>query len=339
MIPSISCPSCNRALGRVSPDTPLQIECGSCHQRFGVVYGKVSHWSSQRETLFYFRPNWPSLHRRRYEFRLTTPGRDLKVLRFEVPGGQDTVPVHPGDRLSIFFTPQGDRLKKLLAIQNHTIGKHYHLPFPVASPSYLMATRGLLVVIGAVGALLTGFSNGLVYGLGAIACIAYARLVNTATLTTPELRPAVSVEARLLQERRLLEQKFRLGKRMEIVQQECYSHQDLIQRLQALRNRMMQVNPTLYGGRASRIERAVRLLGQRIHHGRLLIDQYGETIRMLDIELETAYLSDHLPGLEDCSGAILHRLAELREAEEQANALRLQIEANEDIQRFGYGFI
>lgn len=338
MLPTISCPSCSRSLGRVHSDGIFHAECGICRKRFGVVFGKLSHWASQREELFYLGPKWPSLYRRRYEFRITTPARDLKVLRFAIGGRTDRVPVRPGDRISVFFVPSGDRLRQLVSIQNHTIGKHYSLPSLVPSPGHLLATQGAWAVVAALGAMFTGFGSLWIWGLGGLAIAAYSRIVNTAQLLTPELRPHVSAEARLLGERSLLEQKYQLNHRMEAVRQESYGHQDLIQRLQSLRGKMLNVNASLYAGRVSRIESAIRLLKQRIHHDRLLIDQYAETIKMIDIELETAYLSDHLPHLDDFTGAIHHRLAELQQVEEQARDLKLKIEANEEIQQYGFSW-
>lgn len=336
MTPAIRCPSCNRLLDRVHPDGVCQVSCSSCRQRFGVVYGKLSGWFSNREAMLYLTPRLPSFYKRHYDLRVTTPGRNLKRLRFSMPGHEDRVPVRPGDRISIVYKMRGTGMEKLVAIYNHTLGKNYYLPSPVPSSDYLLTTRGALSAVLICWAVLNGLGGFLTYGLGAIALLVYARLVDVAELTTPPLRPTHSGEVRLAQERDLLDQKFLIERRIETLRQERSAHQDLIQRLQSLRGKMMALNPAFYATRVASIESAVRLLKQRIHQDQRLVDEYTQTTQMIEIELESAYLADQLP-LEDFTETILSKLDELMAIEERNRNLGLQLEANDEVRRLSFG--
>jgi len=335
MMPAIHCPSCTRPLGRVNSEGISQVACNTCQQSFGVIYGKLTGWVSWWEAMLYLTSTLPSIYKRRYEFRVATPGRDLRVLKFSMPGQSDRVPVRPGDRISILYSLSGNGMRKLIAIYNHTIGKQYRLPSPIPTAAYLLATQGSIATLALVGILATGWGSPWMLGAGAIALLAYTRLVNVAELTNPPLLGDIAVEARLLEERRLMQQKAQLEQRVEVIRQERHSHIDLIQRLQALRSKILGFNPALYATRVASIESAIRLLKQRIQHDQLLVEQYHQTVQMIDIELEATYLADQLPELNDFTGTILSRLEELRAIEEQNNNLRFQLEANEEVRRLG----
>jgi hypothetical protein len=323
-------------MGSVHPDGVCQLVCYGCRQRFGVVYGKLTGWSSKQEAMLYLNARLPSFYKRRYQLRITTPGRDLRVLTFSVPGARDCVPVHPGDRISVLYSLRGDSLKKLVSIYNHTLGKAYHLATPVPSLAYLLETRGALLVVFFLISIFSGLGGVGIYSLWAIAVLLYTRLIDTARLTRPPLSSDVSAEARLLEERNWMHQKDQLQNRIEALRAESRSHRDLLRRIQTLREKMLTFNASLYTTRINNLESAARLLKQRIQHNQHLVDQYFQTIHMIDIELEAAYLSDQLPEVTDTTGTLLSRLNELKAIEKRNRDLWLQLEANEEVRRLGY---
>lgn len=336
MTPTLHCPCCDRSLGRIHPNGNSQVDCSTCGKTFGVIYGKVSGWQSQGETVFYLSPKLPRLHKRRYEFRITTPGRSLKVLKFSLPYREDRIPVHPGDRISVLYSTWNQGLKKLIAVNNHTRGQRYPLTSPIPSWGYWLATRGIVAAITLFAAL-SGSGSGLAPWMGAIVFLTYAKLVHVAELSTPELDQRNPVEARLMDERQLLLQKQSLSQRSEELSQEIRNHEELIQRLRSLRKKMLAFNSTLYETRVGRLESAIRLMQQRIQQNRLLTDQYAQTAQMIEIELETTYLTDQLPEVEDFSHTIWQRLQELRAIEDHNRHLQFQLEANDEVRRLSLG--
>jgi hypothetical protein len=295
-------------------------------------WGRVAHWYSKEEPVFYLSPGLPKLFRRRYRLRITTPGRELKQLQFTAPGLDDLLPTRTGDRLSILYSGSGGKLDKLLSVHNHSLGKTYRPTFPLASRPHLWKTQGSVSAAIGLGALVGGVDLGLV-ALGAIALTVGSRLTHAAELTVPELRRDRPHEARLLAELKLVQQKGDLEHHIDALRQEIQDHKDLIKRLQELRRKMMAYNPTLYAPRVARIESAIGLIKQRIDHTQQLIAEYRETIQMLEIELEAAALADRLPDADDFTRHVLERVEELKAIEAQNQATWAEIQAVPEVSR------
>lgn len=336
MTPYVNCPTCDRSLGRVLEDGSLKAQCPSCKTHYGAVFGKLSHWSSTLEPLFYLSPKLPRLVRRRYDFRITTPGRCIKQLRFSMLGEADQVPVHPGDRISVIYSTRGTQLEKLMAIHNHSRGRLLRMPSPIPSRRHLLETRGTVASTVILGAVLGGIDLGLM-GLGAATLLLYHRLTDFAQLTTPDLQRQNPVDARLLDELKLVAQQRSLENRIAELRQDSQEIQTLSKTLHALRHKMMAVNPQLYASRVANLEAAIRLLKQRAAHNQQLIDEYAQTIQMIEIELESVSLADQLP-MEDFSRQIEQRLQELRTLEAENRNLHLQLEAQEEVRRMSRGY-
>lgn len=335
MLPSIHCPLCQRSLGKVHSDGSGEMECVSCRKTFSILYGKLSGWQSRREAMLYLTPHLPSIFKRHYELRITTPGRVLKRCAFSMPGQRDRLPVHPGDRVSIIYCRWGDGIRQLVGITNHTSGKNLRLPRTIPSLPFWFATYGSLCA----GVILAAFFNGIgmaVMPWAAIALVLGARGADTVQLTTPLLRPHVPLESRLLAEQRLFDQKLYLEQRVEALRAENQSHQDWMRQLRSLRGKMLQVSASLYATRVHRIENAVRLLQQRMQHNNVLTEKYHQTIKLIEIELEAAYVDSHLVELEPFKADLFRRLAELKAIEESQRNLWLQLEANEEVRRLSF---
>ncbi|MBE9098952.1 hypothetical protein [Vacuolonema iberomarrocanum] len=332
MNPLASCPSCARSLGRFEANGYFRATCSNCRLRMEGFWGRVTHWQSKGEPVFYLAPNLPKLFRRRYQLRITTPGRELKQLQFTSPGLDDQLPTRTGDRLSIIYAGQRGTLEKLLSVRNHSLGRAYCPASPISSRSHLLKTRGGVSAAIGLGALFGGINPGVV-SLGAAALAVGSRMTHAAELTVPELRGDRPHEARLLAELKLVQQKGDMEYRIEALRQEIQDHKDLTKRLQELRRKMMAYNPTLYAPRVARIESAVRLIKQRIDHTQRLIEEYRETIQMLDIELEASALADRLPDGDDFTRHVLERVEELKALEEKNKAGWDAIQAVPEVRR------
>jgi hypothetical protein len=331
---SLHCPSCRRSLGRVQLEQVEQLICVRCRRDYGILHGKLSGWQSQRQTLFYLNDRLPKVYKRRYELRITTSTRHLKVLTFSLPGASDRVPARPGDRLSILYTGRGNAIRKLFAIHNHTNGRSYNLPKPIPSRQNMLLTRGMFggAVLGAaiVGGLELVALPGIV---GAIALYAWSHWRDVAELTTPALHPDNPLESRLLGEQHLAQQHQQLARRVDELQQEDMTHRDLMKRLRSLREKMLKVDASLYATRIGQIEKGIRLLQLRLQHNDQLVERYAEAMNLIDIELETASLADHLPDGYDFHDDLFTKLEELKAIEARNQDLRWQLEANEEVRR------
>jgi hypothetical protein len=287
--------------------------------------------------MLYLSPSLPKIYKRRYEFRITTPSRHLKVLKFSLPGEEDRVPARPGDRISVLYSGQGNVIRKLFAIHNHTNGRSYQPPKPIPSPRHLVATRGM-VASAALGAVVFGGLEVLALPgiVGALALYAWSHWTDRAELSTPALHPDNALESRLLGEQHLAQQHQQLASRVDELHQEDMTNRDLIRRLRSLREKMLKVDASLYGTRVGQIEKAIRLLQMRLQHNDQLVGRYAEAMNLIDIELETASLADQLPNgydFNDLNGDLFTKLEELKTIEARNRDLRLQLEANEEVRR------
>lgn len=320
-------------MGAFSDGSNTQVRCVACQRQYHVISGKVSKRASMREALLYLNNRLPQWYKRHYELRLTTLDRQLKVLKFSIPHGEDRVPVRRGDLVSVVFTTQGRVFKKLIAISNHTTGNAYTLPNPATNLSYLASTRGTVAAALGVYFALNGTSLFLLSLLSAIGVFVYVKLAYTAELTTPALKTTVQEEARLLADQKLLHHRWQIEQRVEILRHESRANQALMQQFETLRRKMFGFDEKLYATRIQRTKSAVGILTKQNENNQRLISEYSRMIKMIEIEIETAQIADQLPEAEDFTNAILRKLAELKRVEEYNQNLRFQLEANEEVRR------
>jgi hypothetical protein len=327
---SLHCPSCARPIAELH-STTLQVTCAVCHNRYGVVYGKLSKRSSIHETLLHLTSKLPRLYRRHYTLQITTPDRTLKLLQFSIPGKTDEVPVRSGDIVSVIYTMQGYVMKKLVAITNHTTGKRYVLPSPIPSPGYLTLLLGIAALGLLICADISGVSIFLTSVGSALGVLAYLKVTNTAQLSNPPLETQGRTGTRLLSDQRMLVQKARIEHRIEELSHESKTNQVLIEQLETLKRKMTELDQQLYSARIYRSTSAVKLLKQQIANTQRLIREYRHAQKMIDIEVETSWIADQLPDATDFTRTIVSKLEELKAIEEQNQFLKLQLSAYEEI--------
>lgn len=333
---SLYCPSCTNPIADLQRHTmPTQVTCRSCSQQYGVVYGKLSKRSSIVEALLYLTSQLPSFYKRHYTFQITTADRTLKCLQFSVPGKSDVIPIHRGDVVSVLYTMQGYLMKQLVAIANHTTGKSYVLPNPVPSANQHFITL-ITIVTGFV--LLSFLNGGNVFFtsiFSAIGVLAYIKLTNNAQLSSPTLNATHAEGIRLIADQRLLAQQRKLEQRVTELTHEYQSNQVLIEQINALKQKMTQVDQAVYSARIYRATTAVDILNQQIANNQRLIREYQHMLKMIEIEIDTSWIADQLPDAENFSRRILERLDELKEIEEQNQSLKLQLAAYEEVNLLG----
>ncbi|MDX2240416.1 MAG: hypothetical protein NW224_07025 [Leptolyngbyaceae cyanobacterium bins.302] len=333
---SLTCPTCNRAIAHLHSKTSQeQVHCVTCGQRYGVVYGKLSRRSSMQEALLYLKSTLPSFYKRHYTLQITTADRTLKQLQFSVPGKADVVPVNSGDIVSVLYTMQGYVMKKLVAIGNHTTGKQYVLPNPIPGHTHHI-TLLLTAITGFVAlSFFSGFNVVLASILSAFGVLVYLKLVHTARLTTPSLESQAHLGKRLIEDQRLLAQQRRIEQRLDELQHERQSSQMLIEQLERLKQKMGQVDQDLYSARIYRATGAVKILKQQVVNNQRLVREYEQTLKMIDIEIDTSWIAEQLPEADHFNREIVGRLSELKTIEEQNQTLKHQLAAYEEVKLYG----
>ena len=325
------CPKCARPIADLS-HTVAQITCATCHHRYGVVHGKLSKHSSINETLLFLSTSLPSLHKRHYTLQITTPDRTLKQLQFSLPGKADPIPVHHGDMVSVLYTMQGYLMKKLVAVTNHTTGRRYVLPRPLPSATHLRLTISTAVIVLLVGSFFSGANIFLASIVTALGVMAYLKVTNSAQLTSPSLEAHGRDGDRLVSDQRLMTQKLKIEHRVDEIDHECKSNRGLIDRLEDLKRKMIDVDQSLYAPRIFRTTSAVKILTQQITNNQRLVREYRRALQMIEIEMETSWIADQLPDANNFTRAIMQKLEELKAIEDQNQFLKLQLAAYEEVQ-------
>jgi len=327
---SLYCPTCSRPIADLNSTTP-QIVCAACQHRYGVVHGKLSKHSSINEPLLFLNDKLPSFYKRHYTLQITTPDRNLKQLQFSIPGKADPLSVHYGDVVSVLYTMQGYLMKKLVAVTNHTTGKRYVLPKPVPSTTHLTLTLTTIVLGLLVGSFMSGVNVFLVSVVSALGVLAYLKVTHSAQLTSPSLDTHGREGTRLAGDQRLLAQKLKIEHRMDEIGHECKANQGLIDRLEDLKRKMIDVDQQLYAPRIFRTTGAVTLLKQQITNNQRLVREYRRALQMIEIEVETSWIADQLPDASNFTRAIMQKLEELKAIEDQNQFLKLQLAAYEEV--------
>ncbi|XGV95652.1 MAG: hypothetical protein ACAF41_23280 [Leptolyngbya sp. BL-A-14] len=328
---SLYCPTCARPIADLNNTAP-QVTCASCQHRYGVLHGKLSKHSSISEPLLFLSDKLPSFHKRHYTLQITTPDRTLKQLQFSIPGKADPLSVHYGDVVSVLYTMQGYLMKKLVAVTNHTTGKRYVLPKPIPSTTHQTLALTTVVLGLLVGSfLLQGVNVFLVSIVTTLGVLAYLKVTNSAQLTTPSLDMHGREGTRLVGDQRLMSQKLKIEHRIDEINHECKSNQGLIDRLEDLKRKMVDVDQQLYAPRIFRTTGAVTILKQQITNSQRLVREYRRALQMIEIEMETSWIADQLPDASNFTRAIMQKLEELKAIEDQNQFLKLQLAAYEEV--------
>ena len=95
--------------------------------------------------------------------------------------------------------------------------------------------------------------------------------------------------------------------------------------------KMQSVGDELYASRIKQAQAAIDILDQPISLDGASLDEYAKTITMIEIEQESLAVTESMT--DEAAGMIAERMATLDEVLERNADLRLQLEANEEVQR------
>lgn len=330
----LHCPSCSRAIADLHP-TLQQVTCPNCREHYGIIYGKLSRRSSVYEALLYLTRKLPSFYKRHYTFQITTPYRTLKRLQFSIPGKLDEVPVCTGDIVSVFYTMRGYVMRHLVGITNHTTGKRYILPIAAPSSSYRLMRAALLAIGLTAIAVFTGAGVWLAATASSLSLLLYLKLSQVAYLTTPPLTPSQPESRRLMADQQLIARKHQIEQRLTELDHETRANHVLIHQIEELQQRMQQVDAQLYSARLYRASTAVNILKRQITNNQRLVREYTHARKMIDIEVDTSWIADQLPEVENFTRTIFERLDELKTIEEQNEDLKSQLTAYAEVNHPG----
>jgi uncharacterized membrane protein len=331
---SLFCPSCSRPIGTLRL-LDQQVICPHCRSEFGVLYGKLSKRSSISETLLYLTSKLPRFYKRHYTLKITTPDRHLKQVQFSIPGEIDQVPVHSGDLVSVLYTMRGYVMQHLVAITNHTTGKHYLPLSPITSSSQLVVPVGTAIAAVLIAAYLSGVNLLLAGTVSIVGTLVYLKLGHTAQISSPALKTQGKEGLRLLGEQRLWQQKRKIEQRVRDIEHDSKANQLLISQLAALKQKMTDLDARLYSARIFRTTSAMKLIEQQTVNNRRLIREYHHALKMIDIEIDTSWIADQLPDGDDFIHKIIRKLEELKAIEEQNQSLKFQLAAYDELRSRG----
>lgn len=343
MTTTIKCPACSKPVGFLNKRGTLQATCATCRYELKAVCGILTARSSNQITLRRQTSQHSGIYQRRYELRVTRPDQHLETFEFLQAGKEDMLPIRTGDQVLMLMLIRGDHDQKVILITNCTTGREYPV-HRLMKPLHLILTLPRMIGTGVGIAiyliLLAPFPNSsntgkllalILAGTSGIVATAYAKqYLQPQESVTPEQRQRIL-------EQELLLQKEALEQRVQQLQLDHQAHQDLIEQMQALQTRMLEVGRSLYESRIATVERAIQLLTQQCDQDQRLLVAYRETIQILEIEYETSKVAAHLP--DAAQNPLLERMEELKAIEAQNQDLRLQIEANEEVRRLRSGVV
>lgn len=338
---TIKCPTCTKPIGFLNKRGVLQAACATCRYELKAICGILTARSSNQITLRRQTNQHSGLYQRRYELRVTRPDEHLETFEFLQAGKEDLLPIRTGDQVLILMLIRSDQDQKVTSITNCTTGREYPV-HRLVKPLHLILTFprmiGTVVGIAIYLILLAPFPNSsntgkflalILAGASGIVATAYAKqYLQPQESVTPEQRQRIL-------EQELLLQKDALEQRVQQLQLDHQAHQDLIEQMQVLQSRMLEVGRSLYTTRIATVQRAIQLLNEQFHQDQRLLAAYSQTIQILEIEYEISKVAAHLP--DAAQNPLLERMEELKAIEAQNQNLRLQIEANEEVRRLRSG--
>jgi chromosome segregation ATPase len=148
----------------------------------------------------------------------------------------------------------------------------------------------------------------------------------------PRHKLNASQQAALTRSATLLEQKAGLERRVGEIARDRSEKLAIREKLFGLRSKMQDVGAELYQTRIDRISGALPLLDEQIGLSDKLLQSYGRTLKMVEIEIESSSAADALP--EALALEMGARQDEIAEIEARTSHLKLLLSSNEEVERF-----
>lgn len=324
MTQQIKCPACFKWL--YFPDFSecneehLESICGNCKYKYALMSltAKVSY--SYIEDFCMSRPNLQIPYRRIYETLLIQKDGTSKIVQFSALGQAEKFSALPGNEVLLLYLMQGKSVKDLVRIINQTTGNHLLLLRPntkAISHAFVVTIKTVATSFIVAGLLHIPtnkpFWTTVIPSSVGVGAYVYKRQ-NLKVRDRQEL-------TRLNGEQQLLSQKWSLQERTQVLQQELENNSRLIDRLEALKQKMLNAPEELYTYRISTVSKGIKIVVEQFCLTHELIVGYGQIISMLTIDYEMSRLAEQIP--EDLSGTILGRLEEMKLVEAKREELSL----------------
>lgn len=328
----INCPKDHWLIGQISADGSFVGVCTQCKCRYGAQYGQLVKFRTSQPGS---PPSDLTVLGRHYEFTLAQArGENYRLMTAAKPQARDFM-VSEGDDIGLIFQAHADgSCKRLLKLVNQTTGRTQLLN----SPNTDLNTA---IVVGLIAAWLVNRSFvlvvSLVLGVGLASFLGWCfalvcgGVIGKTILESHQVNLTPQQERELNRDRLLLKQKASVVNRLTTLTQELNTAERQFYSLQQLYERMRDFDPKVYSTRISTLRRAGFLLRENIKSTQYLIEQYGKTIEMIEIEYESRQISHDFIKLSD--SLIFQKLQEIKQAEARNQDIINQIQASDIVKR------
>jgi len=326
----IYCPICKTVVADVTSLGRSEGVCPKCLYKYGAITGRVAQ-SYSKQIASPARGSNATKIRFACELRIERPDGGMHIVDFETPGGEGQVNVREGDSATVVYTMRGDAFEEVVAVVNNTTQSS----FDVARPDGKVKTRaaGTAAAMAAVGffvsAILFSPEPGWSFLAAAVAgIVSYFVVEGRSSLRVKRGSSAVELAGR---HAGFLEKKQELLALRDDQLGSNRRNARLRTRLVSLIEKMQSVGDELYASRIKQAQAAIDIVDQLISLDEASLGQYAKTITMLEIEQESLAVTQSMT--DEAAGMIAERMATLDGVLAQNADLRLQLEANEEVQR------
>ncbi len=326
----IYCPICKTVVADVTSLGRSEGVCPKCLYKYGAITGRVTQ-SYSKQIASPARGSNATRTRFACELRIERSDGGMHIVDFETPGGEGQVNVREGDSATVVYTMRGDAFEEVVAVVNNTTQSS----FDVARPDGKVKTRaaGTAAAMAAVGffvsAILFSPEPGWSFLAAAVAgIVSYFVVEGRSSLRVKRGSSAVELAGR---HAGFLEKKQELLALRDDQLGSSRRNARLRTRLVSLIEKMQSVGDELYASRIKQAQAAIDIVDQLISLDEASLGQYAKTITMLEIEQESLAVTQSMT--DEAAGMIAERMATLDGVLAQNADLRLQLEANEEVQR------
>jgi hypothetical protein len=327
MTHQLKCPACSKPLyfpkfGDCCEELVEGI-CNCCQYKYALMEAEVTSFVSQVETRNNTHHNKQASYNRTYQFRLKQVNGATKAVQFTTAGQVEKISALPGDLFLLLYTMRGKALEELVRVENVSTRKSLLLLNP--NVKALSRSFGAGVATLFVSFVVAGVLNISTNHLFLATTVPGAIGIGVYVSKRSSLKVRSSLELlRLSSEQQLLAQKHDLEQKVAQLTQELKANSSLVNRLQALRHKMISADADLYARRIITVTSGIDVIEEQNGLVQNLVNGYSQLLKVIEIEYETSRLAEKLPS--DFTSQVLTRLDELKLIEAQKEELALRVD-------------
>ena len=329
----LSCPACGKPLYLPLIEEELEADriiCRNCHYLYRLKYLEVEKYS---ETIISKKGDSKLIDRIiNCELKCITTKGQTESITFSLPLRKKTFSLSPGDKIFLLYTRGGGLLKsELVAIVNCTANCSYRL-FSIINKNHGAGLKASLLGFFASTCLVTSWVNLQGKYLEYIAYIFFPTGIISG-ISVFQYRRKQLIESntqivkRLSFEQSMLQGIHAVSERIDKLNGDLEQENNLIKKLESVREKMNQTDCELYQERIDISNRGIQALEEQSQLSINLVAGYQKVKNMLEIEYQTSKLADQLPG--DSSSLAFQKIEELEQLEEQKEQISLMLNPQE----------